>query len=156
MYYDPSIVGRLGQRVNWQLISKVGSPSHQSGGQLSCRSGCRIITVCAFIGGQASDLSIGDPLVPIAPHPPSREYSARGSTTKSSNVRNNRRADQAPLRATHLVKHNPILGWSQIDRPWTRHTSFTILNPGRLLLWLWYTHHYTRQLFYMRLVNLPL
>ncbi|ERN17982.1 hypothetical protein AMTR_s00046p00103820 [Amborella trichopoda] len=42
---------------------------------------------------------IGDPPIPVDPCPPSREHSARGSSTRSSSSRNSRRADQAPLRA---------------------------------------------------------
>ncbi|ERN17963.1 hypothetical protein AMTR_s00046p00084060 [Amborella trichopoda] len=58
--------------------------------------------VCALSGGQADDLSIGDPPIPIVPCRPSGEHSARGSATRSSSVRSNRRADHAPRRATQF------------------------------------------------------
>ncbi|ERM93699.1 hypothetical protein AMTR_s00004p00219880 [Amborella trichopoda] len=87
----------------------------------------RKIVIRACSGDQAGDLIIGDRLVPIAPHPPSREHSARGSATGSSSVSSNHRADQAPLKASRpsmRVAPNPSvaqfpLGTNQpvVDNP---------------------------------------
>ncbi|ERN02391.1 hypothetical protein AMTR_s00096p00102130 [Amborella trichopoda] len=54
--------------------------------------------VSACGGGQAGDLSIGDPPVLITPRPPSRVHSTKGSATRSFNVCSSRGANQAPLR----------------------------------------------------------